>query len=160
VRGIERVRDHPGDAAVERQPDVADRVRRAGVLDVRVRHARLVHERGVGRRDELVGARGDDRVGTKSFYEVFESREACYVALLDRVTDRIGATMVAALRDALADETEAGRVLLSAFAHALVDDPRLARATFGEAPGISRAVEELIADLTAYYDVVRAGVRR
>jgi AcrR family transcriptional regulator len=162
-------------------------------------------------------------VGTKSFYEVFDSREACYIELLHRVSDRIAATMTAALEDAPADESEAGRVLVTAFAHALVDDPRLARATFGEAPGISRAVErqrrtnrrwaarflesvwerygalpkragvdyhrvavgaiggmfdlvsdwlldadpgkprdaeELIADLTAFYEVVRAGVRQ
>jgi len=43
--------------------------------------------------------------------------------------------------DAPDDEAEATRRLVAAFAHALVDDPRRARVTFGEAAGISPAVE-------------------
>jgi AcrR family transcriptional regulator len=80
-------------------------------------------------------------VSTKSFYESFESREACYLALLQRTTDRIAAAMVERLQRAPADEAAATPELLAAFAHALVDDPRFARVTFGEAAGISPAVE-------------------
>jgi hypothetical protein len=40
-----------------------------------------------------------------------------------------------------ADEDETVRRLLAAFAHTLVDDPRVAIVTFGEAAGISPRVE-------------------
>lgn len=80
-------------------------------------------------------------VGTRGFYEIFDNKEECYLALLQEVSERIEAGLVAVLRDAPADEAGAIRALLSAFAHALVDDPRLARITFGEASGISPTVE-------------------
>jgi AcrR family transcriptional regulator len=80
-------------------------------------------------------------VSTKSFYECFESREACYLALLQRTTDRIAAHMVERLQQAPTDERAATPELLAAFAHALVDDPRFALATFGAAAGVSPAVE-------------------
>ena len=80
-------------------------------------------------------------VGTKGFYEIFDSKEACYLALLRQVSATIEARMVEASRHVPDDESEAGRVLLAAFAHALVDDPRVAKVTFGQAGGISLAVE-------------------
>jgi hypothetical protein len=49
--------------------------------------------------------------------------------------------MLDALRGAPADAAAAIPAVISAFAHALVDDPRLARVTFGQAAGISPAVE-------------------
>jgi AcrR family transcriptional regulator len=80
-------------------------------------------------------------VGTKSFYEVFENREDCYIALLQRITERAMATMVDALAEAPDDETGATELLVASFAHAFLDDPRLAKATFGAAGGLSPAVE-------------------
>ena len=80
-------------------------------------------------------------VGTKGFYEIFDSKEACYIALLRQVSATIEARMVDVLRTLPADETAATDVLLSTFAHALVDDPRFAKVTFGQAGGISPAVE-------------------
>lgn len=80
-------------------------------------------------------------VGTKGFYEIFDNKEDCYLALLQEVSERIETGMVAILKDAPADEEGTTQALLSAFAHSLVDDPRLARITFGEASGISPAVE-------------------
>lgn len=80
-------------------------------------------------------------VGTKGFYEIFENKEACYIALLKEVSERIEASVAAVLADAPDDEEGVTRALLSAFAHALADDPRLAKVTFGEASGISPAVE-------------------
>lgn len=80
-------------------------------------------------------------VGTKGFYELFDSKEACYLALLDETIGRVGDRMVAALRAAPHDEDEVIRALASAFAHAVADDPRVARATFGQTGGISPAVE-------------------
>lgn len=107
-------------------------------------------------------------VSTKSFYESFESREACYIALLQRTTDRIASTMVERLQQAPADETAATPELIAAFAHALVDDPRYARVTFGEAAGISPAVERqrrvnrrwaagFLEELWRYYGAIRSG---
>src|ERR1700736_1140840 len=80
-------------------------------------------------------------VSTKSFYELFDSREACYTALLERITDQIMSDMVDRLRDAPADEPAASRRLVAAFAHALVDDPRVANVTFGQGSAISPVVE-------------------
>jgi len=80
-------------------------------------------------------------VGTKGFYEIFDSKEACYIALLRQVSATIEARMVDTLRTLPADETAATDVLLSTFAHALVDDPRFAKVTFGQAGGISADVE-------------------
>ena len=81
-------------------------------------------------------------VATRSFYELFDSKEACYLALFEQMTQGIEDRMVAALGEAPDDEQEAGRLLVTAFAHALVDDPRIARASFGEGAGISSAVEQ------------------
>lgn len=80
-------------------------------------------------------------VGTKSFYELFDSREACYVALLRRSTERIMATMVDVLAEAPEDEPTGIRTLIGAFAHTLIDDPRIAKVTFGGARAISAEVE-------------------
>jgi AcrR family transcriptional regulator len=80
-------------------------------------------------------------VGTKAFYEVFDSRESCYIALLQRITERISTRLTETLRDAPADEPAATRMLINALAHALVDDPRIARVTFGQSAAISPAVE-------------------
>lgn len=81
-------------------------------------------------------------VGTKGFYEHFPSKEACYLALLDETVGRVGDRMVAALRAAPADEDEAVRALASTFAHAVADDPRVARATLAQPGAISPAVEQ------------------
>jgi AcrR family transcriptional regulator len=81
-------------------------------------------------------------VGNKAFYEVFDSKEDCYVALLRQVSERIE-DQIAQVMQQSADlgEHELVRRLLSAFAHTLVDDPRVAMVTFGVAAGISPRVE-------------------
>ena len=80
-------------------------------------------------------------VGTKGFYEHFPSKEACYLALLDETIGQVAERMVAALRAAPPDGGEAVRALASSFAHAVADDPRVARATFGQSGAISPAVD-------------------
>ncbi|MFC9996311.1 TetR/AcrR family transcriptional regulator [Nocardia sp. NPDC127526] len=81
-------------------------------------------------------------VGTKGFYDHFDSKEACYTALLEQITagiqQRVGE--VAAETAGLA-WPERKRAVMAAFVHAIADDPRLAKVTFGEAGGISPAVE-------------------
>jgi len=81
-------------------------------------------------------------VGTKAFYELFDGKEACYLALLDDLSQLMTDRVVAAAADLPDDERAAARALVAAFAHAVVDDPRIARATFGQAGGISWAVEQ------------------
>lgn len=80
-------------------------------------------------------------VGTKSFYEVFDGREDCYVALLQRTSERLQADMMAVAARAEGNERQAVPRIISAFAHALLDDPRVAKVTFGQAGGISATVE-------------------
>jgi AcrR family transcriptional regulator len=80
-------------------------------------------------------------VGTKSFYEVFDGREDCYVALLQRTSERLQADMTAVAERAEGNERQAVPRIISAFAHALLDDPRVAKVTFGQAGGISATVE-------------------
>jgi AcrR family transcriptional regulator len=86
-------------------------------------------------------------VGTKGFYELFESKEDCYLALLRQIADDVMAQMHAALDEASdetpddGDEDATAERLIRTFAHALVDDPRIGRAAFGESAGISAAVE-------------------
>ncbi|TDU88398.1 TetR family transcriptional regulator [Kribbella voronezhensis] len=80
-------------------------------------------------------------IGTKSFYEVFENRESCYLALLQRTSERLEADMMAVAQKGVGNEKQAVPSLIAAFAHALVDDPRVAKVTFGIAAGISETVE-------------------
>lgn len=80
-------------------------------------------------------------VGTKAFYEVFASREDCYVALLRQVTEQLTGRMVDALDKAPDDERAATPQLVAAFAHGLVDDPRVARVTFGRGSAVTPDVE-------------------
>ncbi|MEV0249386.1 TetR/AcrR family transcriptional regulator [Nocardia sp. NPDC050712] len=82
-------------------------------------------------------------VGTKGFYDHFDSKEACYTALLEQITVQIQ-QRVAAAADAVADRPLPERIaaVLAEFVHAIADDPRLAKVTFGEAGGISPAVEK------------------
>ncbi|UGT40863.1 TetR/AcrR family transcriptional regulator [Nocardia yamanashiensis] len=81
-------------------------------------------------------------VGTKGFYDHFDSKEACYTALLEQITAQIQQRVgEVAAETAEQDWSDRARAILSAFVHAIVDDPRLAKVTFGEAGGISPAVE-------------------
>lgn len=81
-------------------------------------------------------------VGTKSFYELFDSKEACYLALLRQLAERVMGRMEQELAAAPAGEAAASDELIATFAHALVDDPRVARVTFEVSAGISASVEE------------------
>ncbi|WP_454196283.1 TetR/AcrR family transcriptional regulator [Nocardia sp. Marseille-Q1738] len=81
-------------------------------------------------------------VGTKGFYDHFDSKEACYIALLEQVTAQIQQRVTDVAAGA-ADSPWPHRVeaIIGAFVHAITDDPRLGKVTFGEAGGISPAVE-------------------
>lgn len=82
-------------------------------------------------------------VGNKAFYELFDSKEDCYLALMNQIGDRIERQVEEELRRGAPDEEEEATVrrVLAAFAHALVDDPRVAVVAFRESAGISPRVE-------------------
>ncbi|CAM3612038.1 TetR/AcrR family transcriptional regulator [Smaragdicoccus niigatensis] len=80
-------------------------------------------------------------VGTKSFYEVFENREAVYVALLQRSGVHIAAIMASALENAPTDQVSGVLALTETFAHAFVDDVRLAKVAFGEGSAATPGAE-------------------
>ncbi len=80
-------------------------------------------------------------IGTKSFYEVFTNREDCYVALLRRTSERLQEQVAGIAAQAAGNEREVAPKLLHVLGHALLDDPRVAKVTFGMAAGISPVVE-------------------
>lgn len=80
-------------------------------------------------------------VGNKAFYEHFSTKEACYLELLQSTSHML----VSKVRDALggthADEDAGTRALIGTLVNALLDDPRIASITFGQAGGISPVIE-------------------
>lgn len=80
-------------------------------------------------------------IGTKSFYELFASREECYLALLKRTSERLEEHVAGTAAQATGNERQEAPRLIAAFVHALVDDPRITKVTFGMASGISESVE-------------------
>lgn len=82
-------------------------------------------------------------VGNKAFYELFSSKEDCYLALMNEIGERIEAQVEQELRTTAPDEAEeeTARRVLSVFAHALVEDPRVAVVAFRESVGISPRIE-------------------
>lgn len=81
-------------------------------------------------------------VGTKAFYETFESREQLYVELLKAIADgaftRLGELDTSQPSGSEADVSER---ILAAFAHVFVDDVRAAKVTFGEGSAITPDAE-------------------
>lgn len=82
-------------------------------------------------------------VGNKAFYELFDSKEDCYLALMNGIGEGIERQVEEQLQRAAPGEPEEATVrrVLAAFAHALVDDPRVAVVAFRECTGISPRVE-------------------
>jgi AcrR family transcriptional regulator len=76
-------------------------------------------------------------VGTKSFYELFDSKEACYLALFEQLAADLSARMLAAFAEGDHDD----EALIETFARALVVDPRVPRVVFAQSTGVSPAVE-------------------
>lgn len=84
----------------------------------------------------------DAFVGNKAFYELFASKEDCYAALLREISERIKRQVLQAAQQLTEeDPDEAIGILLSTFAHAAVDDPRVAVVAFRDVGGISSEVE-------------------
>lgn len=75
-------------------------------------------------------------VGTKGFYETFDGREDCYIALLKDLTARTESLMSTRLNDDADDRT-----LVETFTRALVADPRIAHVAFGRGMAVIPALE-------------------
>jgi AcrR family transcriptional regulator len=84
-------------------------------------------------------------VAPGKFYEEFQNKEAVLLAVAVDVGDAVTAAVVAALRSeplvAGGDLLATARCGLSAFCHALLDDPRRARVWVLEVVGVSPEVE-------------------
>jgi AcrR family transcriptional regulator len=80
-------------------------------------------------------------VSTKSFYELFASKEACYLELHAELTRAIADRMLAEVGPEDLDALERARRLIATLVHAFVDDPRVARVVFLEGVGISETVD-------------------
>lgn len=80
-------------------------------------------------------------VGTRSFYDLFDSKEACYLALFEQLATELERQMQDALRAAPGSEVGGMDRLLDAFARTLVQDPRVPKVVFGQSAAVSPAVE-------------------
>lgn len=81
------------------------------------------------------------RVTTRHFYEEFKSREALLTAIHDQVISDALAALELALADAPDDVLERTAAGVSAFVHAMLDDPRRARVACVEVVGVSPRLE-------------------
>ncbi len=108
-------------------------------------------------------------VGTKSFYELFDSKEACYLALFGNLAADLEARMQQAVRAEPGNEPGGMERLIDTFARSLVRDPRVAKVVFGQSPAISATVETqrranrrwaaaFLETVWRQYEVVDAGV--
>jgi AcrR family transcriptional regulator len=84
-------------------------------------------------------------VSTKSFYELFASRDACYEELHRELSEALQREMVARLEGLAGEvpEAEVTEALLGAFLDAIVSDPRRAHVLLGRARMISPSSERL-----------------
>lgn len=81
-------------------------------------------------------------VSTKSFYGVYDSREACYLDLMRRTTERLLTGMgEAVMQESFDDPADAQRRLVEALAHLMADDPRGAVVLFGRGTATTFTVE-------------------
>ena len=83
-------------------------------------------------------------VSTRSFYELFANKEACYLALHRQIEATITGRLVAAAESIQPDASPADVVhrMVAAFVHAMVDDIRVLRVTSIEGMCISPAVDQ------------------
>lgn len=78
----------------------------------------------------------------RNLYEEFGDRESLLRAVYDRTIERAVVDVLAALTDAAHNPRDRSQRAISAFAHAMLDDPRAARIVFLEVIGVSEAMEQ------------------
>jgi AcrR family transcriptional regulator len=77
----------------------------------------------------------------RNLYEEFGDREGLLRAVYDRTIDRAVVDVLAALSEARDDPRDRSQRAISAFARAMLEDPRAARIVFLEVIGVSEAME-------------------
>lgn len=80
-------------------------------------------------------------VSTKSFYVLYDGKEAVFLDLYEDLLARVGATLVARPEERGLDEAQRAAARTGALLHALLDDPRVGRLLVIEAPGLTPAIE-------------------
>jgi AcrR family transcriptional regulator len=101
---------------------------------------------------ELFGTRGyaattiealysEARLAPRHFYEQFAGREQLLRAVYDETIAAVADAVAAARRTAPTDVEGRVRAVLTAFAGAMLSDPRRARIAYLEVPGTSRSLE-------------------
>jgi AcrR family transcriptional regulator len=85
-------------------------------------------------------------VSTKSFYEVFSSREDCYVSQYEELGNSLRARMTERVQSLPDSEEDASALLMTAFVDALVADLRGAQILLGHARLVAPAVDRLRRD--------------
>ncbi|GAA4666796.1 TetR/AcrR family transcriptional regulator [Gordonia humi] len=80
-------------------------------------------------------------VGNKAFYENFATKEDCYLALFQRCTSDLLNVATAALEEADADGSDPTDGVVRAFVGEMMADPRIPIVLFGQAAGVSAAIE-------------------
>lgn len=80
-------------------------------------------------------------VGNKAFYDNFTSKEDCYLALFQRSTDHMLTAAADAVGDDVDDEAVVSERVVRAFLDALMGDVRVPIVLFGQAGGVSPAIE-------------------
>ena len=81
-------------------------------------------------------------VSTKSFYGIFDGREACYMALHLAVTDQVISQLAVALQETPDGEEPSVSALIEAFAAPYFDEPRYATVLFGEGSAVTRTIDK------------------
>ncbi len=111
---------------------------------------------------ELFGTAGFSPVGinricasagvtARHFYEDFATREDLFVALYDEIMAEVVIAIGEALDAAPSDHIGVTETSLSAYAHALLDDPRRARICCVELQGVSEQVRRHAADNFVFF---------
>lgn len=89
-------------------------------------------------------------VSTRSFYQLFDSREDCFLALYERTASEYKATMRAAESIEYADEKTRIQSLLQGYVDMIVSDRRKALVAFSASRTVSDAVERARRDTRAW----------
>jgi AcrR family transcriptional regulator len=134
---------------------------------VAVRHERLL-EAGL----ELFGTRGYVETGVKDicseagltdryFYESFDDTRGLFLAVFDRVTDDLFASVSTSVAEAGPEPEPELRAGIAGFVGALAEDPRRARVVFSEGPAAGPEAERhMRATLRRFRGLVAATARR
>lgn len=90
-------------------------------------------------------------ITTVHFYELFASREAVLRSLLEELVSEAQTAVTNALAVAPDDREQRTRAGVSAFVHAMLDDPRRARVECIESVGVSEELETFRSEVLGHY---------